>query len=98
MPASDRFALKYSGYHFTISNKEIGVRLQRISRACDSDRRWYDFKEKLHETIRDNILLNLTVVILGTIFIIAVLPIKPFVDVYRKMKLAARRKAEEAAR
>lgn len=96
IPASDRYALKYSGYCFVLNNEEIGVRLQRISRAKPAERRWYDFKEKINAGIRGSTLLQIMVVVLGTVFLFAILPIKPIIDRYRRMKLYAKRKSEES--
>lgn len=94
VPASDRFAPKYTGYHFAFTNTEVGVRLQLVSRASANERRKYEVKEKISDLFRDNIFLQALKIIFIYAFIIITLPIKPLVDMIRKRRLEANGRAE----
>ncbi|WP_223908673.1 hypothetical protein [Geobacter sp. AOG1] len=96
VPASDRFELKYAGYHFAFTNTDVGVRLQLVSRSSANERRRYEAREKVSDLFRDNIFLQSFKIIFIYAFIILTLPIKPFVDMIRKRRLTAKKKAEES--
>lgn len=98
VPVSDRYALKYVGYHFAFTNAEVGVRLELVSRVSSKERKKYETKEKISDLFRENIFLQSFKIIFLYAFIIITLPIKPFVDMIRKRRLAAKRRAEEGCK
>ncbi|HWR57364.1 MAG TPA: hypothetical protein VN328_00630 [Thermodesulfovibrionales bacterium] len=98
VPAKDRYELKYAGYHFVFLNEDIGQKLKLISRASAIERKRYEFKMRVRGWFEDIFVLQGLYILALYLFIIATLPLRPFVNFYRKKKLAARRTAEEQSR
>jgi hypothetical protein len=95
VPAKDRYELKYAGYHFVFHNEDIGSKLKLVSRASTSERKRYEFKMKVRSWFEDIFVLQGLYILALYLFIIVTLPLRPFVNFYRKKKLTARRKAGE---
>lgn len=95
VPAKDRFEVKYGGYYFVFLNQDIGTKLELVSRATISARKFYELKKRIRSWFQDIIVLQALVILFMYIVIIILLPFKPFVDFYRKKKLEAKRKAAE---
>ena len=99
VPAKDRYQLKYGGYYFSFLNEDIGSKLKLISRASISERKRYEFKEKMYSWFLEGISVQkcLTILVLYIIMIVW-LPLRPLVYFYRKRRLDAQREAEEQAK
>jgi hypothetical protein len=95
VPAKDRYELKYAGYHFVFLNEDIGSRIRLISRASTIERKRHEFKMTVRSWFEDIFVLQALYILAIYIFLIVTLPLRPFVNFYRKKKLEARRKAEE---
>ncbi len=94
VPASDRYELKYGGYYFSFLNAEIGSKLKLLSHATSKERKKYELKMRIQSWFKDIIVLQALMILAMYFVLILVLPFKPFIDLYRKKRLDARRKAE----
>jgi hypothetical protein len=95
VPASDRNELKYGGYYFSFLNADIGQKIKLISHAASKERKKYELKMRVQGWFKDIIVLQLLMILAMYMVLIIVLPFKPLIDMYRKKKIDARRKAEE---
>lgn len=92
VPESDRLTEKYGGYYFVFYNEDIGTRLRLISRAS-APTRLAAVKKKVKKWATDIWLFQVLLALTLPIIILVLIPIKPFIDLYKKSKLKAELKA-----
>ncbi|HDQ04238.1 MAG TPA: hypothetical protein ENN23_06680 [Deltaproteobacteria bacterium] len=86
VPTTERYNLKYGGYYFLFSNEDINSNLELISRATPKERKIYEIKQKIYNSV----LSEIFIVAIGVMLFLAtplLLLMEPFITSYKKRKL-----------